>query len=147
MKGRDCCYFWIVFFISSVSGFWVFDDQYDSDSDLITFLSIIVGFEITSLSILFNSTLKKTLYNREIKKYKTELHRLRDFYQFSLNVNVISIILIFIVPKFEFDICICNNTLNIGKHLLVMPILMCTIYCFVRLNRELFKIFVHPTNE
>lgn len=147
MKGKDCIWFIIILVISLIVGFWWFDENYALDSDLITFLSIIIGFEITSLSILFNSPLKKTLSDRRNKTYKTELHRLSDFYKFSLKVNVIGIFLIFIVPQSGVSICICNNAVNIGKHILVMPILMCSIYCFGRLNCELFKIFVYPTNE
>jgi hypothetical protein len=92
MKGKDNVIFWILIILSIIGGYWVFDIKFNRYSDLITFLSIMIGFKITSLSILFNSPLKKTLFDRKIKHYGTELHRLKDFYKHSIIFEVLSVI-------------------------------------------------------
>jgi len=60
----------MVILLSFLIGLFVFDESFNSYSDMITFLSIMIGFTITSLSILYNSSLRKTLYDRKIRYYK-----------------------------------------------------------------------------
>lgn len=142
MKGKDLYYFIATIFLSLLAGYFIFNN-FDMYSEMVTFLSIVIGFEITSFSILFSTPLKKTLYDRKIKTYKTELHRLKDFFQFSIYVGIISIILIFCIPKFSLSI----QNFHLTKDILVMPILIGNIYCFIKLSIELFRIFTYPTNE
>ena len=118
--------------------------HFNDYSGLITFLSVITGFEITSLSILFNSPLKKALYDRKIKLYRTELHRLRDLYRFSIFLSLLYIFIIMLTPDFNIELCSIGN---IDKSLLVLPILMTSMYCIIVLCDDLFRIFVYPTNE
>ena len=134
MKGLDLKLFWLVIISSFIIGLYLFDTKYNEYSNIITFLSIMIGFKITSLSILFSSPLKKSLYDRKNKDYGTELHRLKDFYKHSLSFEVISIIILFLM--------ISNN-----KYIFVLPIITGTIYCFYKTTNELLKIFVYPTNE
>lgn len=145
MKGKDFKIF--IFIILSSFGFSIklFDVNYDSYSDIITFLSIMIGFKITSLSILFNTPLKKTLYDRKINLYLTELHRLRDYYKFSLKFEVFSIVLIFVVPDNLLTLHIKNYTFLIGKYLLILPVILGTVFCFIKIINDLLQIFVHPT--
>ncbi|PUE66220.1 hypothetical protein [Arcobacter lacus] len=134
MKGLDFKIFLIVIVIAFLLGYIVFDKKYDEYSNIITFLSIMIGFKITSLSIIFNSALKKSLYDRKNKDYGTELHRLKDFYKHSIYFEVASITILFLVTS-EY------------KYIFVMPIIIGTIYCFYKTTNELLKIFIHPTNE
>jgi len=136
-----------ILLISFVIGFYIYDVEYDSFSDLVTFLSIMIGFKITSLSILFNSPLKKTLFDKKITTYKTELHRLRDYYRHSLSFDALSIITLFVIPKKMISFSLLENTVIIGKYLFVLPILLGTVFCFYKVTYDLLKIFVHPTNE
>ncbi len=134
MKGIDLKLFWLILVISFIVGLYIFDGKYNEYSNIITFLSIMVGFKITSLSILFNSPLKKTLYDRKNIDYDTELHRLKDFYKHSLYFDVFSVAILFLV-------------ISDWKYLFVLPIIAGSIYCFYRITNELLKIFVYPTNE
>lgn len=147
MKGIDFLHFSVILILSLIFGCWRYDVGYKNYSDLITFLSIMIGFKITSLSILFNSPLKKTLFDRKIKKYMTELHRLRDYYRHSLIFEALSIVAIFIFPKQILSFNLCGTTIIIGKYLLVLPVLLGTVFCFYKITYDLLKIFVHPTNE
>ncbi|AJI55438.1 putative membrane protein [Francisella philomiragia] len=134
MKGVDIILFWIILIVSFFIGYYIFDTNYNGYSDIVTFLSIMIGFKITSLSILFNSPLKKTLYDRKNIKYGTELHRLKAFYEHSLYFDVVSVVLLFLI-------------VSPYKYIIVLPIIFGSIYCFYRTSKELLKIFVYPTNE
>lgn len=144
MKNRDLFIFVLLILISTIIGYFYWNKGFNGYSDIVTLLSIIIGFEITSLSIIFNIPLKKTLYDRKIKHYKTELHRLRDFYKFSIYVSLISVVLVILVPEFSLGFC---GLFVIHKGIIVSPIMCSSIYCFIRLCNDLFKIFVYPTNE
>lgn len=144
MKGKDLHVFLMILIISTVLGWFIFDCTFNLYSELVTFLSIVIGFEITSLSIIFNSPLKKKLYDSEIEIYESELHRLRDYYRFSIYVGLASVLMIFIIPEF----CVCiNNKFEISKFVIVAPILSCSVYCLIKICNDLFRIFVFPTNE
>lgn len=146
MKGTDRLIFYSLLAISFIIGVIIYDNSFDNYSDIITFLSIMIGFKITSLSILFNSPLKKALYDRKIEIYKTELHRLRDFYRHSLFFEAFSIIVLFVIPKDIFCFCSMNFDIVFGRHLFIFPILIGTMFCFYKVCSDLFEIFVYPTN-
>jgi hypothetical protein len=147
MKGKDNILFWMLIVFSFIGGYWIFDENFKRYSDLITFLSIMIGFKITSLSILFDSPLKKTLFERKINKYETELHRLKDFYKHSLIFEVLSVLLLFVIPEFICSFSIKTNTIILGRYLLVLPIIIGVIFCFFKVYSDLLKIFTHPTNN
>jgi hypothetical protein len=146
MKGKDLNWFVLILLGSFIIGFIIYDADYDNYSDIITFLSIMIGFKIASLSILFNSPLKKKLYDRKILKYMTELHRLRDYYRHSLLFEVFSIVALFTLPKRLFSFILFENEIVMGKHLFVLPIILGTVFCFYKITDDLLKIFVYPTN-
>lgn len=146
MKGTDNLIFWIIILFSFFCGYFIFDYSFNRYSDLTTLLSIMIGFKITSLSILFNSPLKKVLYDRKIKKYETELHRLKCFYQHSLYFEVFSVFLLFIIPKCSYTMVLFNHNICIGRYLLVFPVLTGVMYCFFKVYKDLLVAFVYPTN-
>jgi len=147
MKGADLKWFLAVLLFALLIGECLIEPRFNSYSDMITFLSIMIGFKITSLSIIFNSPLKKTLYDRHINLYKTELHRLKAFYQHSIYFDVISVFLIFITPINNYRLSTLEVDVILGKYLLVLPVLMGSVFCFYKVFGDLLKIFVYPTNE
>lgn len=128
-----------------VSPFCVRD--FEAYSDVVTFLSIVVGFEITSLSILFGSPLKKVLYDRTNKLHLTELHRLRDYYRFSIIVCVVGVVIIVLVPSFNWEVECQYLSFSIQKSVFVLPIMFSAIWGFSVLLNDLLRIFVYPTND
>lgn len=147
MKGRDLVYFWIIIIISFLVGLFLFDSYFDGYSDLITYLSIMIGFKISSLSILFNSPLRKKMWEaNKVKPYKTELHRIKDYYKHSIIFEVVSVILIFIIPKSWNSDFLCNF-IHLGKQSIVFPILVGSAYCLYKICKDLFRIFTFPTND
>lgn len=147
MKGTDRILFYMVILLSFLIGLFVFDESFKSYSDMITFLSIMIGFTITSLSILYNSPLRKTLYDRKIKYYKTELHRLKDFFKQALSFEVVSVIFLFVIPDKIACISFLNYDVLIGRYMIIFPILMGTTFCFYKIFSDLLKIFSHPAND
>jgi len=147
MKGNDLKIFWIIVIISFLIGLFIFDEKFDKYSDLITFLSIIIGFKISSLSILFNSPLREKLWDlNNVKPYKTELHRIKDYYKHSIIFEMISIILIFVIPEC-FTIDLLHSYAHLGKQSVVFPILTGSAYCLYKICKDLFRIFTFPTNN
>lgn len=147
LKGNDIKAFAVFLIVSAIFGTYIFDEKFNGYSDLITFLSIIIGFTITSLSILFNSPLKKAMYDRRNDVYLTELHRLGAYYKFSLYFEVLSIFTLFIIPDISTKIDLKLFSITIGKFSLVLPIVVGSIYCFMKVVNDLLKIFVYPTND
>lgn len=147
MKGTDRTIFFIILFVAFVTGLFIFSSDYENYSDLIIFLSIMIGFKMASLSVIFNSSLKRTLFDRKIRYYKTELHRLRDYYKFSLIFEVVSLLYIFIIPNTVLFISFKSIDLSLDKSIMIMPILIGTTFCFYKTFNDLLKIFSHPTNN
>ncbi|ATA72928.1 hypothetical protein CGC49_06340 [Capnocytophaga sp. H4358] len=147
MKGKDKQKLIIIIITSILLGYFVIPFSFDGYSDIITFLSIMIGFKITSFSLVFNSKLKKLLYDRKIKNYETELHRIMYLYKASIYFEVISVIIIFIIPEFYYEMNIRSFRLEFGKNLVVLPILLGSLFCFKVLFDDLLKIFTYPTNE
>lgn len=147
MKGRDNKYFWSIIIVSLIIGTGIYNVHFSNYSDLITFLSIMIGFKTTSLSILFHSSLKKTLYDRKIKLYGTELHRLKDFYKHALLFEATSVLLFFIIPDELFSISIKSLDIVLGRYMLILPVLFGVFYCFYKILYDMLKIFTYPTNE
>ena len=147
LKGNDIKAIIVLIVVSAILGTYIFDETFNAYSDLITFLSIIIGFTITSLSILFNSPLKKAMYDRQNQEYLTELHRLGAYYKFSLRFEVLSIFTLFVIPDISTKLDLKIVTFNTGKFTLVLPIVAGSIYCFMKVVNDLLKIFVYPTND
>lgn len=92
----------ILLFAIPIVGFMsVFINQDNSSAfgDIVTFLSIIIGFTITALSIIATSKISQELYNRESKRNnsKTLLHELVDEFKYStiLFTSIIALILLY----------------------------------------------------
>ena len=146
MKGFDKLILFLITGLSFPLGYFIIGDTYKNYPELITFLSILIGFQITSLSILFNSKILKALYDNKIKLYRTELHRLKEYFKYSVYFGVISIFLILIL-KDCYSITLFKKELCLFKSILVFPIINGSIYCFYKIANELFRIFVLPRNE
>jgi len=106
-------------------------------SDVITFLSIVFGFYITSLAIFITSQFVSDLYKIVDKndKSSTLLHTLINNYKFGLLLALISLIyFIFIKLFIQTDI---NNEISFG-YLPIYPLIaflvLNFIFCFMMLN-------------
>lgn len=146
MKGIDKTYFILILLLSIPIGYLILPKYYGQFSDLITFLSILIGFQITAISILFNSRIVNVLYDNKNKSYKTELHRLKSYFKYAINYELISVVLLLTFPK-EFSFSIFDYQLIFYKSYFVLPIILCSIFCFLKISNEFFRIFILPRNE
>lgn len=146
MKGKDFKHFWYLLGGSFLIGIFILDEKFNQYSELVTFISIMIGFKITSLSIIFNSPIKKELYDRKISIYETELHRLRSFFWHSLIFEILAVFFLIVFPVSPLSFSNDYVTIEFKKAFLVFPILVGVIFCFFKIFHDLLKIFVYPTN-
>lgn len=146
MKGKDSICFLIIIGLSFPVGYFIVPNCYKQYSEIITFLSILIGFQITAISILFNSRILNTLYDNKNKVYGTELHKLKVYFKYSINFELTAIVLMLLLPNF-INFCIINKEIYLSKSLLVLPTITGSVYCFLKTSNELFRIFILPRNE
>lgn len=96
------------FFITTVAAIYFLENKYKIDfsekfSDLLSFLSIAIGFCITSLSLIATTKFSRNLYEIESGKSsnRTLLHELVEHFQMANKFFLVSIILIIAYLLFE----------------------------------------------
>ena len=105
MYRRHCIFTTIVFlFVFFSSLYFNLTLNTEFVSNLITFFSIIFGFYLTALSILFSSNFIKRLGNEEDPKItkQTKLQTLIAYFQWSVFTSILSIIILLISNLFGF---------------------------------------------
>jgi hypothetical protein len=90
-----CTFFIIIALLLST---YCYFDNHSEFGYILTFLSIVTGFTITSLSIISISTFSKHLYNQEVPNdnSRTLLHQLVGKFEELILISVLTITLIFI---------------------------------------------------
>jgi len=146
MRKGDLIIFIVLTVVSLITGYYLIGCEFKEYATLISFLSIVFGFLITALSILYNSRLLNVLYDVKSKVYRTELRRLKAYFSFSLNFLILTIIVLLIIGN-KINIEIMNYSFVFYKSWLVLPILVNTFYCFSKISNLLFKYFVIKRNE
>lgn len=146
MKSNDKKILILLLLLSFPLGYFILPKCYGQFSELITFLSILIGFQITALSILFNSRILKVLYDNKNKVYRTELHRLKSYFSYSIYFEVISIVVLLILQD-SYHFSIKDLEIEFYKSYLVIPIISGSVYCFLKISNDFFRIFVLPRNE
>lgn len=137
------CKFWgkIVGAVAVALGFAFWGRAFDRYSDLITFLSILIGFKLTFASMLFGSPLARLLYDKSSPKYTTELHHLARILKNSLLFEFFSILVLFLIPD-AYPIW----GVTVGRYILVGPILFITTWSFLEICNFFFHVFTYPFN-
>lgn len=116
-------------------------------SNLITFISILTGFQITSFAMLFSSSIVKGLYKIKDNEnsYITLKHRLKNYYKFAFNLALLSIVIIFILEIFKPNHITTPLTVIdlswIGRSA-VFSIIASNIFANYKTMNMLYKIFI-----
>lgn len=123
-------YFFIL--ILSVVYSYFIRPQFDT-TNIITFLSIIMGFQITAFALLFSSDTVHLLYKQKDKEFPqlTLKHRLKNYYKNSFNTLLVSIIILLLCPSHW-----------ILLNLVTLPIILVNSYMLYTTNEYLYKIFI-----
>lgn len=108
-------------------------------SDIVTFVSIVMGFQIAAFSLLFTSDTVKELYKHKSSSNPkiTQKHELKNYYKLSFDISIISIFILLFVPK------------NIPSivHLLYLPIVLLNCCGLWVTNNFLYKIFIKESKN
>ena len=120
--------------------------DFDRYSDTITFLSVLSGFYITAIALLFDSPILGVLYNDQTDTiYPSKLHRLKSHFAQSFYINIFTIICFILYPK-EISFSFFKWQYNLYKFQTVLPLLSLNIFCIYRISEILFYIFSLPRN-
>lgn len=116
-------------------------------SNLITFISILTGFQITSFAMLFSSSMVKGLYKIKDNEnpYITLKHRLKNYYKFAFNLALLSIVIIFILEIFKPNRITTPLTvidLSWISRSAVFAIIASNIFANYKTMNMLYKIFI-----
>ena len=132
----------IILFILSI---FVIDFSFVKISDLTVFISIIIGYQITSISILFNSKILSVLHKEQDNVYVNTLNRIAYYYQHSILWGITFVLYLIFLDEdlFMFNI----NNIIIKKSSFFASFSFIIFYLFIRGNFIFFKIFVLPRNE
>ncbi len=115
-------------------------EKFNNYPDMVTFLSIISGFYLTSIALLFTSSIRSLLYKSDNKIYGTELHRLRYYFQDAFYFNILPIVMLIVLPS-----TVTVNIFIIHKYYLVLPIIFVNVYGLYRISDVLFHTFSLPS--
>ncbi|MBQ7949881.1 MAG: hypothetical protein IJ276_02750 [Alphaproteobacteria bacterium] len=148
LSKNDRWYFYAMCLCTVLLGiFYKFDIAAGLYSNLITFISILMGFQITSFSMVFVSPVVKKLYNVKDNEngYITLKHRLKNYYKFAFNVALVSIITIFVLDIFNpHQIATRWFIINLSwvKRGAVFSIIASNIFANYKTMNFLYKIFI-----
>lgn len=110
------------------------DKKTDYFANLITFLSIVFGFQMTAFSILFSSKSLSTFAKLDDKRYLSRLLRLSAYFKFTFLSELFFVFLIFISKPFELT------------NILILPIFTIVSWCFYKILKVLFEFFETQRN-
>ncbi|WP_297951404.1 hypothetical protein [uncultured Lactobacillus sp.] len=118
----------------------------NNKSDLITFLSIMMGFFMTALSFLFSSPLYEILQNKERKGYPNKWVEIVDKYFIAVTFSMIFILLLLIswkIPEFS----IYKFKIKIQEKKIYFGMTCASIYLFSNISWVFFKNLKFPINQ
>ncbi len=125
--------FMLIFFQNQLYSIELFNK--DTIDNIITFLSIIIGFQTSSFAILFNSKIISDLYNEfdEVDKTMTKKHIVKNTFQMSFFYLLSSVIYLVVFSKHFF--IFVNN-------IIIINILIVNCFLLYKCNDYLYKIFM-----
>ena len=141
----------IICFIIGVALQWFLADflnlkDFKHYSDTITFLSVLSGFYITAIALLFDSPILGVLYNDQADTtYPSKLHRLKSYFAQSFYINIFTIICFILYPK-EIFFPFFKWQYTLYKFQIIIPLLSLNIFCIYRISDILFYMFSLPRN-
>lgn len=149
IRGKDIKWILSMFIVSVIGlNFLITKDFKLEFSDVTVFISIGLGFKITSLSILFNSKVLNKLYDTQNKIYQTELHKLKEYFKFSVYLDLCLILFSILIVDFNKTFVFLGEIyFFISKSSLVICLIILSIYKFSLIFNLLMKVFVYPRNE
>ena len=140
--------FYFIYIICVLLGFagnLTLGEDYSGYSEVILFVSVIIGFQTTALVIIFSSPLKRDLWNLKNERHGTELHRLAFDFRVAFAVNIIMVFSLIALPvELQTDLEFTNVR---WKTFFVFPALSIAAATFWIMLNRLLRLLVIPTND
>lgn len=114
-------------------------------SDLITFLSIMIGFFMTAISLLFSSPLYKILKSKDRKGYANKWIEIVEKYTIAVTFSMIFILILLV--EFKTPKLVLFNFNLIQKNKIYFSIACDSVYIFFNISRIFFKNLKFPVNQ
>lgn len=127
--------------------FYFFTTKNYDPANVITFLSIILGFQTGAFALLFSSTTVRDLYKiKDLENNKITLkHRLKNYYKASFIVSILSILFLIL-----FDTSNALIVKNIFSNYFVCAIpciIFMNTFILFKTNSLLYKIFIKDASK
>ncbi len=139
----------LIIIITTIFSMLFCDFSFIKSSDFSTFLSITIGYQVTSVAVLFNSKILYLLHESPDEVYPSKLHRLAFYYKNSIMFSLFYLfITIFVSDNILYSKYINNYiTINIRKSIFFPAMFFSISYFFIRATNIFFEIFTIPRNE
>ena len=135
----------ILLIITYEIGCWL-NISVSNKSDLINFLSIMIGFFMTALSLLFSSPLYTVLLGKERKGYPNKWIEVVDKYSIAITFSMAFILLLLVEYKIP-ELSIAKYKITLQKEKLYFRMTCVSIYLFSDISWVLFKNLKFPVNQ
>ncbi len=135
----------ILLIITYEIGCWL-NISVSNKSDLINFLSIMIGFFMTALSLLFSSPLYTVLLGKERKGYPNKWIEVVDKYSIAITFSMAFILILLVEYKIP-ELSIAKYKITLQKEKLYFSMTCVSIYLFSDISWVLFKNLKFPVNQ
>lgn len=132
----------ILLILSPLFYFCNFDYKSNFYSNVITFLSIITGFTLTSISVLYNTNFRKNFSKMANKKGTNILCDLGHYYKIHIYYSIL-LVLFYMLEDLIFQ----SNNFSTFISCVNIPLLFINIYITYILIKFFIKIFTNPSYE
>lgn len=132
----------LIFLISIRFRFYFFTTKNYDPANVITFLSIILGFQSGAFALLFSSTTVRDLYKKKDSENNkiTLKHRLKNYYKSSFVVSILSIV--FLILFDTSNALIARNIFSNYFACTIPCIIFTNTFILFKTNSLLYKIFI-----
>lgn len=134
----------LILLITYIGG-CIFNIGVSNKSDLITFLSIMIGFFMTAISPLFASPLYEVLKNKERKDYANKWIEIVDKYMIAVSFSMIFILILLVKYKTPKVVLLNFNLIQNNK--IYFCIACDSVYIFFNISWIFFKNLKFPINQ
>ena len=135
----------ILLIITYEIGCWL-NISVSNKSDLINFLSNMIGFFMTALSLLFSSPLYTVLLGKERKGYPNKWIEVVDKYSIAITFSMAFILILLVEYKIP-ELSIAKYKITLQKEKLYFSMTCVSIYLFSDISWVLFKNLKFPVNQ
>ena len=132
----------ILLILTPLFYFCNFDYKTDFYSNVITFLSIMIGFTLTSISVLYNTNFRKNFSKMPNKKGTNILCDLGHYYKMHIYFSVLLVVFYMLE-----DLIIQSNNFLTFISCINIPLLFVNIYITYILVKFFIKLFTNPSYD